>query len=122
MMTKMTLTACLLWGACALSFAAPANAYAITMQAGAYATCSNSYEAAAGSAFCYHVEAGYFFYPAYRQQIRFVDTGCSSGGTCAQNGDVWTEQLYSTGRKPATLMMSDCDGVYNVYGLDSCSC
>jgi hypothetical protein len=119
MITKLSLAACLAWAACAISYATPADALAFTMQTGPYATCSASYDTQYNN-FCYTPDiGGYLFYTSYRQQIRFVGSGCNTGGVCAQGGDVWTDMLYTTGRKPATLYYY-CE--MTGYGLDTCAC
>jgi hypothetical protein len=123
MMTKLNLTICLAWAACAIAYATPADARAVTAQTGAYATCSSA-SITEPRGWCPMTETeAPSIDTYYLQQIRFVSTGCNSGGACAQGGDVWTDMLYSTGRKPTTPQGS-CFGasLYYVYGLGSCAC
>jgi hypothetical protein len=121
MITKLSLAAALAWAACSISYATPADAIAYTAQSGEYATCSSAY-VPTNQGVCWDMDygGGWGAYVSYRQQIRFVDTGCNTGGTCAQGGDVWTDFRYTTGRKPAYYIGS-CDGL-NIYDLGACDC
>jgi hypothetical protein len=122
MMTKLNLTICLAWTACAIAYATPADALAVTAQTGAYATCSSA-SVTEPRGWCPMTETETPTLDTYYiQQIRFVATGCNAGGACAQGGDVWTDMLYATGRKPATLQQNCFIATYHLYGLGSCAC
>jgi hypothetical protein len=101
------------WASVALSSATPANASAYTMQSGNYAACSANYSAASFTA----CDSSY---TTYIQTIKFIGTPCDSGDCSNEMDNVYTDQIYDTGRKTAYL--SDfCHSLY-VYGLGSCSC
>jgi hypothetical protein len=120
MIDNMKLIPCIAWAACAIGYAVPADANAVTLQVGNYAACSNAYETRSGE-WCYVPDiGGPMHYTFYKQQIKFLNQGCNTGEGCLQNGDVFTDTIYSTGRKPATLY--DYCGGANVYGLGSCAC
>jgi hypothetical protein len=108
---KIVLLACIAWAGAAISSATPANAYAATTQSGTFAACS-----AANSSYvfmgCWDM--------SYKQIIKFGTTGCNSGACNSDQGDVYVQFLYQTGRHDTTWL-EGCDGV-NLYMMDSCSC
>jgi hypothetical protein len=114
-MTLIKLVACIAWAAAAISGATPAEAIAVTVVSGNYATCSASYTTGG------QTQCGYS--TSYRQNIKFVSIGCSLGGCNEDSGGVYTDFVYPTGRKSASLVVA-CNGLitYNVYNLGSCAC
>jgi hypothetical protein len=131
-----TASACLLWGAVLVASASRAEAYAVTAQAnGGYASCSNAYDPYVTEfphCYTYYVGDRYgvtamqgqsMIATNYTQQIRFVSTTCN-GGTChTDDGVVYTEVIYGTGRKTVAYQGSVCSGGGQaVYGLGSCAC
>jgi hypothetical protein len=114
-MTKSTFTkllGCLAWAGVAVSSAAPADAWAVTMQSGPYASCSGNYST---TSYALCVELPYI------QTIKFVSTECSAGACSDITGSTRTEWLYSSGRKPASRY-DWCAGSFWLWELDSCSC
>jgi hypothetical protein len=108
----------LAWAAAVVATAVPADAVAVTSQYGEYASCAPVY-AADGGGICLSMDSGKVN-TYYRQQIKFVTTACSAGGCSPQPGTVYTDFVYSTGRKAAWAQ--DFCGTRNVYGLDTCAC
>jgi hypothetical protein len=112
MTTAMKLLACLAWVGAAISSAAPADALAMTLQYGAYATCSSNYNPAPYEN-CLVLN--------YTQTIKFVNTSCNSGGCSDDSASVRTENRYDGGRK-ATEFVGNCGGTMNIFELDPCGC
>jgi hypothetical protein len=107
------LVAGLLWSGVVVLGAAPADAYVVTPQTGAYATCQPSYS--------YEYNNVCDVYPtSYLQYIRLVAVACASGGCSKPFTGIYTDYVSQVGRKP-TWFLSSCSG-YNVYGLDTCAC
>jgi hypothetical protein len=112
--------ACLAWAGVALSSAAAADAYVITMQSPQdYASCSADWE--------YEENPGVVcdYYTPYIQNIRLLSTHCSQGGCSGDSYTINTDTLYSYGRKTVT-QVSGCalyagNYIY-IYGLGSCDC
>jgi hypothetical protein len=104
------------WAGVALSSAQPADAIAIFgRQTGPYATCSSQTTAYSGG------QCGYSF--NYYQRMATVSIGCNAGG-CSAETFAYVDFIYSSGRKPTTMLMS-CgflNGPFYVYSLTSCSC
>jgi hypothetical protein len=123
--------ACAFWSAAYLSSSTPAAAYAITSQAGGYATCTASYTPASNS-FQYCQESGvedpymgtavYTYNTNYIQQIKFISTACN-GGPCNSGSDiVYTESVYGVGRKVVYGQAVLCGGSNAAYTLGTCDC
>jgi hypothetical protein len=111
----LKLVACIAWAGMAISSAAPASALVQTSQTGAYATCSDNVTTIATIENC----NGIF---TKKQTIRFVNTACSSGGSC-NPGDYnplveWNYTL--AGRKEAPQYPSCRPD--NLFGLFTCAC
>jgi hypothetical protein len=105
--------ACFAWAGAAISFATPASATVLTTQVGSYAACGGSYSSTFTTD-CYGTE----YY--YIQIINFSSTNCGAGGCASTSGVVYTDIVYSTGRK-TTFDDGPC-GTSKVYGLGSCAC
>jgi hypothetical protein len=116
MNTKLfTLAACIAWAGVAISSASTASALALTEQTGAYAACSASYQSMTWE------NCGY--QTTYTQNITFVQTACNQSGGCgANNGTVYTDGIYTTGRKTTSWQATCLEVGMFVYGLGSCAC
>jgi hypothetical protein len=113
------LVACLAWAGVAIASAAPADAIAVTFQTGDYAACTTSYEAGGETLFdCNNLV---YIDTYYTQRIKFVTPGCNTGGCQSDDQTVYTDFVYSTGRKPAGYLSMTCIGSY-IYDLGSCTC
>jgi hypothetical protein len=114
------LVAGIAWAAAAIAHAAPVNARAVTLQSGNFASCSATYSNYnLQSCFIGWELGGYASYTSYLQNIKFVTPGCSSGGCNSEDGAVYTDIVYSTGRKTASFGAT-CE--YNWYDLGTCAC
>jgi hypothetical protein len=115
----------MVWAAAAISHAAPADAIAITLQSGAYASCSASYDYNYGET-CwndYYQASEYYTY--YRQEIKLWSVACGAGGGCSNTGAVYTDFVYPAGRRTASGGPLYCGWGYsglNAYELGSCAC
>jgi hypothetical protein len=112
------LTACLAWAGVAVSSATPANALAVTMQYGAYATCSSSITyTTIGTKYCPEV------YTAAAQNIKFLSQACNTGG-CIGSSNCYVDFIYNPGRTTTELQETFCGtgGSWRVWALSSCSC
>jgi hypothetical protein len=115
------LVAALGWAGVAVSSATPASAIAVTYQSGPYAACSNNADAFQAS--FYGCDASATFSTSYLQRIQFVTQTCNGGGCQPGASSVYTDFIYTTGRKPASLLDWTCDGdMILIYTLGSCAC
>jgi hypothetical protein len=112
--------ACFVWMGAAASSAAPANATAVTLQVGNYASCSANYSTAY-KGHCGGNGDPYMLETYFTQTIKFVSQGCNTGG-CAGIGSVSTDFVYPTGRKVASGEPSPCGPDKYWYELGTCSC
>jgi hypothetical protein len=110
--------AALAWATALISGAAPACAFAISSQTGGYATCGYQYTYSSGRFQCPGTPE---YLTNYNQQIKFVTLSCNSGGCNSDSGPVYTDNLYSSGRKTVTQTAPLCGG-YWVHDLGSCGC
>ena len=120
MTTKLLkLSAAVLWAATAIGTAAQADAYIYTYQDGDYASCSASYYAQENK-FCWSSELQDFaFNMHYVQGIKLVSNRCWSGACNNDSSTVYTESIYSTGRK-IVANIGACDNHF--FALGSCHC
>jgi hypothetical protein len=117
------LIACLAWASVAVSSASPADASAITTQVGTFAACASQYTSTIQN-HCPYVDAQEVFYgyqTAYKQQIKFVNTSCNTGGCTQDATDVYVDARYPVGRKVVTGSGPLCGAKY-IYDLGSCEC
>jgi hypothetical protein len=113
-MIKLTVAlACLAWSGAAITSATPAQAIAATYQTGDYGACSAWTQGGFYDPFCQ-------YYMSYVQQIKFVETQCNGGQCNSDEGEVYVEFQYSTGRTVA-VYQAFCQG-YNIYAMDTCGC
>jgi hypothetical protein len=115
--------ASLAWGGFALSNATPVEANAYTAQAGTYAACSSSYTNIADFCICFGAQTCLAF-ASYTQVMKFNSTQCSSGSCNSGTATVYTDMVYSTGRK-TTTSNGTCftgTGTLNWFGLGACAC
>jgi hypothetical protein len=116
MIGQLKLAAGVAWACVALASAVPSvNAMIVTTQTGSYAACgpnaySNNYIPPA----CSYIHCG------YKQQIRLSTTACAQGACSPETDQVYSDQVYSAGRKVATLATT-CGYEY-IYQLGSCAC
>jgi hypothetical protein len=121
----LKLVCCMAWAGAGLSSAGSAQAYAlmdpVLTGSGNYVSCTNTSSAAS-------IDCSYYHF-SYRQSMKFISSSCNSG-TCAVSGNVYTDFVYTTGRKTVSTIGQTCQSpsgtsvtVYaNVVALGSCSC
>jgi hypothetical protein len=111
----LTVAACIAWTGVLMGSATPASAWASTTQTGAFAACS------ARSEPYFATWCGDFAVTmSYTQQIKFISQGCGSGGCASDDGVVYTDFVYPTGRKVVTVL-GECYG-WTLHDLDTCNC
>jgi hypothetical protein len=121
------------WAALLLGSSAAAEAYAITMQAGAsYASCSGVYHNAYREFSCNGVigsggggsgaGASYSYMGNYTQTIKFVSTSCNNGACAPPSDTVYVDSVYGTGRKTVGMTYVTCDLYYGIYTMGTCAC
>jgi hypothetical protein len=105
----------LIWAGVAVSTAAPVNAEVLSsVPNGSYAACSANY-IADDTHPC--MPAGAF----YIQNIHIWSESCNQGACQDQEGMVWTQFIYPSGRKTANFQGWTC-GDYYRYTLGDCGC
>lgn len=119
------------WAAFLVASAAPADATAVSMQQGNYAACSANYST--GTAYfpseCgggpLQTDAATVDMGAvntwYTQTIKMVGAACNGGGCNTEDGLVYTDMIYPTGRKAVEFSEPLCSG-YTAYQLATCAC
>jgi hypothetical protein len=120
-MRILKLVACLAWAGVAVSSAAPADALAFAYANGNYASCASASETIYPMPIC-ATPYGYTYVVYYSQQIKIVQTGCSTGGGCNSDaGGVYVDFLYPTGRKVVQYTDTCMDG-WTMFELGTCAC
>jgi hypothetical protein len=123
----MRACAAIVWSSAAIGGSAPASATAVTLQEGLYASCSASYQPYS-DCFCYDGSSGQWVCAlptSYTQNIKLVTPGCSAGECNSDTSNVYTDQVYGTGRKEANLVSLGCTMSapwWYAYTLGSCAC
>jgi hypothetical protein len=106
------LMACIAWAAVAVSSASTAHAKLETYQSGPYALCAQN------NLRRVHDSCNALF--SYEQEIKLSTTSCNQSSCIPWDLIIWSESLYTSGRKVTTAMPS-CNA-YHLYGLGSCAC
>jgi hypothetical protein len=119
------------WAALLVASAAPADATAVSMQQGNYAACSANYNT--GTSYFPSQCGGGRLEPTdpsvdmgavntfYVQTIKMVGAACNGGGCNYEDGVVYTDMIYPTGRKVVEGADPLCSG-YTAYQLGTCAC